>query len=574
MIKSLIVLKDGTELYSGIGNSNAIQSVTVTESVNSNQELTLGSTCATEVVVNILAPNGGVDITADDEFTLYRVTEDSTRYPVGIFRAEKPTRPSANSLKLTAYDRVSRLDKDLTLWLEKLDKWPYTLIAFARAVCEACDLELVEDSEEELPNNTYQIQQFSADGITGRKLMQWIGEICGRFCRATVDGKIELAWYTPATTSIVATQIDSAVVDSYNGNISIRDPKATSANQDFSTTINSDNIQVSDDGNGNVVLQLNGGISTQYYFQNELSFEDFVTMPIEKVQLQQNEEDVGTVYPDDAQALNTYKITGNYLLTARYGDDLVPVAQALYEHLSTVQPYTPCKVSIPTTLLIRAGHTVTITDRNGKVINMYVMKRVQSGQRDTLECTGSMRRDSSAAVNNQSFQAYVGKVLNLRTDVDGLKVQNADTAGRVATLELNVEGINTLVSQQSTDLSGVQTKITELNQKAGSIEASVTSIVDNGVTKVSNKFGLLIDESAVQIQREGSDMTNRLDEKGMQVIRGSGEYKTVMLKADSEGVIATDVSVRNYLIVGDHARFEDYSRDGDTQRTACFWLGG
>ena len=41
-----------------------------------------------------------------------------------------------------------------------------------------------------------------------------------------------------------------------------------------------------------------------------------------------------------------------------------------------------------------------------------------------------------------------------------------------------------------------------------------------------------------------------------------------MLKADASGVEATDVTVNNYLVIGDHARFENYP----TGRTACFYI--
>ena len=95
------------------------------------------------------------------------------------------------------------------------------------------------------------------------------------------------------------------------------------------------------------------------------------------------------------------------------------------------------------------------------------------------------------------------------------------------------------------------------------------------MSKVSNEFGLTIDESAVTIHRSGSEMTNSLDEKGMYVVRSKGTSKeTVMLQADAYGVIATDVKVRNYLNVGDYARFEDYNNGTDSKRTACFWVGG
>ena len=59
-------------------------------------------------------------------------------------------------------------------------------------------------------------------------------------------------------------------------------------------------------------------------------------------------------------------------------------------------------------------------------------------------------------------------------------------------------------------------------------------------------------------------MENLLDNTGMYV-RRSGE---VILQANAAGVQATDVVVRNYLVVGTHARFEDYP----VGRTACFYL--
>ena len=564
MLRTLIVLRDGTEhgteLFSGAGAVNAIQSVTITECVNGAQELTLGSCCANMVEAKIIAPEGGLSIAAGSEIEVYKVDDAGQRHKVGIFTTEKPTRQSANLLSITAYDRVSWLDKDLTQWVAGLADWPYDLHKFAWMVCAACDLELVNT---EIPNGDYKVKQFSADGITGRQLMQWIGEIAGRFCRATADGGIEFAWYTPAAISLCA----SAATASYaNETLTINIPGAEVTEGEEGIAIKSKNLQVLDDGEGNVTL-----VVPQYYFQNGLSFEDYSVAKIEKVQLRQNKEDVGTVYPSNvAKKVNTYIITGNYLLTASTADDLKPVAQVLYDHLADVT-YTPCKISIPTSLLIHAGDIVQITDRNGNNITAYVMTKTQSGQKDTLECTGSARRDSSSAVNNQSYEALEGKVLNLRVDVDGIKVENASTAGKIVKLEGDVDGFRTTVS----DVSGLKKSVTQLQQDAGQISAKVQSIQDNGVSKVTNEFGLTIDQSAVKIHRTGAEMTNKLNEQGMYIVRNEGKTnETVMLQADAKGVVATDVSVRNYLVVGDNARFEDYSDGTDDKRTACFWVGG
>ena len=49
MLKTVIVLPDGTELSSGQGEHNAIQSTSIIECVNSGEELTIGSTCANSI---------------------------------------------------------------------------------------------------------------------------------------------------------------------------------------------------------------------------------------------------------------------------------------------------------------------------------------------------------------------------------------------------------------------------------------------------------------------------------------------------------------------------------------------
>jgi len=565
VLKTIIVLEDGTEICSGAGTNDAVQQAKITERVNSNTELTLGSACANMFEARIIAPGGNLRIEAGTELTVYKIDDNALRHKVGMFTAEKPTRQSANIINITAYDRVSWLDKDLTQWLAGLNGWPYALIDFAVMVCDACGLTLVNDT---IPNDGYPVQRFSADGITGRQLMQWIGEIAGRFCRATVDGKIEFAWYTPAEISLGAAQRSAVEISYENGNLNLNVEGAEITEEEGGIVIDSEYLEITDDGQGNATLIVNNAVLTQYYFQNGLSYEDYAVAPIEKVQLRQNEEDVGTVYPDVPEEVNTYIITGNYLLTAGTADDLKPIAQTLYEHLKDVT-YTPCKVAMPAGLSIKAGNTVMITDKNGKTITAYVMTRTQSGQKDTLECTGSARRDCSTAVNNQSYKALTGKVLNLRTDVEGIKAENKDTSGRVTKLQMDIAGIRTQVAQQESTADGLQKRLTSVEQSAEGIDLAVKSIQENGVDKVTTETGYSFSDNGLIISRSGEEMKNRMDHTGMYVER-SGE---VILQANNKGVVAKDVTVLNYLVVGNHARFEDYSDGTDTKRTACFWIG-
>lgn len=523
MTRNLIVLPDGTELFSGIGDENAIQSVTVTQSVNSGNELTLGSACSSMLEAALIAPRGSLNIAAGAEITLYRVDDSGERYKVGLFTMEKPERASANVYRITAYDRVSWLDKDLTDWLAALEGWPYRLGDFAAMVCEACGLTLVSAVSADFPNKDYEIQQFVGSGITGRQLMQWAGEACARFCRANADGEIEFAWYAESDKHILPT-----------GDL--------------------------------------------YYYGGSLSYEDYITETIGQVKIQMTEDDIGVAYPQTESATNVYAITGNYLLTTTSAETLLPVAQNIYDAICGVG-YTPCSVKIPSDAGIDAGDIVNITDINGSTITTYIMTKVQSGQTDTLESTGSVRRDSSTAVHNTTMGALNSRMLEIRKSIEGLNVKATDlktvvedgmksTSQQVADLNVRADGVSSEVFLHAEQLGKIEEKMTAVEQTAESVAIRVQKIEEDGVDKVVTSMGYTFDDTGLHIQKEGEEMDNTLDHTGMYVRRGD----EVMLQANASGVQATDVTVRNYLIVGSHARFEDYNDGTDDKRTACFWI--
>ena len=288
MFQTMIRLPDGREISSGAEAEIAVMASKLTQCVNDSQELNPGSVCAAMLEVDIWDPEDNLNLRQAEEIQAFRITGDGGTHPLGIFCLEKPERPSAHILRITAYDRVSRLDKDLTDWLAGLEGWPYTLADFAGLVCTACGLTL---ETTQLPNGDYPVQAFSAKGVTGRKLLQWAGQIAGRFCRATVSGNLVFAWYTP--TSVTLTP---------------------------------------------------GG--DRAYFQGGLSYHAYQVMPIEKVHLRLTQDDVGVVWPEEDGEKNTLIITGNYLLTTMNSETLLPVAQTLYEQLRNFT-YTPCKVSLP-----------------------------------------------------------------------------------------------------------------------------------------------------------------------------------------------------------------------------------
>lgn len=523
MRKTVIVLPDGREISSGVSEDNVITSVKLTQCVNDTRELSPGSTCANMLEGKLLIPAGGLQISAGAELTVY-MEDNGVRQLMGVYIAEKPTRATANTFSLTAYDRVIKLDKDLTQWLAGLEGWPYSLRTFAGMVCSACGLTLEND---EIPNGDYEIQAFSAWGITGRKLIQWVGQIAGRFCRATPKGTLEFAWYTPSGVTLTP-----------------------------------------------------GG--PRFYYQNGLSYENYQVAPIEKVWLRLTQEDVGTVWPDEAGEKNTYCITGNFLLTTVSTDALIPVARTLYENLKDIR-YTPCKVSIPACMDLQAGHTLQITDAAGKTITAYVMTKTQSAQGDTLECTGSPHRGSSTAMNSEDYRVHNSKLLELQklangltlraleteTDVANIKKSVTDVQAKADTLNIRVAETESRTRQAMESVSGtVETLQKEVSTKmtAEAVELKIQSAMEQGTSKVVTSTGFTFDDEGMTIEKSGSEMKTQITENGMVVYQNSDE----VLTANNKGVDAKDLHATTYLIVGSHSRFEDYGLD----RTGCFWIGG
>lgn len=149
---------------------------------------------------------------------------------------------------------------------------------------------------------------------------------------------------------------------------------------------------------------------------------------------------------------------------------------------------------------------------------------------------------------------------------------NLDTGevviGGYATTQ-DVENLGGIVDQQGSDLEAVKGDLITIKTESGDLALTVQGLIDNGVDKVTTSTGYTFKEDGLRIKKTGEEMENKLDHTGMYVYRAS----EVMLQANNDGVVATDVTVRNYLIIGEHSRVEDYNDGEESNRTAIFHLG-
>lgn len=420
MHKNILVLDDGTEVSAGTVGQNAILSLTTTETVSSTTDLCPGAACSNKLEITIwVEPGNDLLITSGTRLIHYREDAAGVRTLSGTYWAVKPTKQTKNTYKIYAYDAVSRLDGIQSAWLRSIQaEFPMTLWAFAQLVAKRCGVAITNAA---LPRNGgYQVQAFYADNLTGRQLLAWVAEASCTFLRATPAGQLEFAWYT-----------DYAEQGIGPGGAAQQWTALNLAGQLLATA----------DGEIWTFAQPQAA-----YYKGSLSYEEYETAPIDKVQLKQSDDDVGVIYPPDETGTNALVIQGNLLLAPVSAESLQPVAQAIFEVMQGIS-YTPIKVEIPADFPAPApGQIVSVTNAHGQSLTAYIMSRTVSGQRVTLESSGNARRDSTAAVNEQKYTNLSGKLLEISASVDGLKITASDLAGGMAQLELDVDGLTTEVS--------------------------------------------------------------------------------------------------------------------------------
>ena len=439
MLQPILTLPSGTELRGGQAGS-AVENLTLHTAVNAGQEFAIGSAYSDYIEAEIWAdPGGSLQITAGDVLTYYRLDDAGNRTKVGIFYAEKPTRTKRNSYKVTAYDTMSKLDADFSGWLRANQaQFPKTIWQLVQLACQRAGVTLAGIS---LPiNGSHSVQAFYADDLTCRQIISWAAEAAGCYAHMNADGKLQFLTYT--------------------------DKRSTA--------------KITPDGVSN---------STAYY-ADSLSYEDYTVKAIEKVQIRQSDSDVGVIYPDSTTATNTYAVQGNLLLTTGTEANLKTVAQNLYNVLKSVT-YTPCKVAVPSGSGLACGQIVHVKDARGREFDTYLMSATISSGKASFESVGSASRESSSAVNSQSYKNLTGKMLEIKTSVDGLEVKASDLTGKYTDLKATVDGLSSEVKKDTKITGGGNLILGSESFKNAALRGSGTvEYNDDGSTTVTNSNSL------------------------------------------------------------------------------------
>lgn len=177
----------------------------------------------------------------------------------------------------------------------------------------------------------------------------------------------------------------------------------------------------------------------------------------------------------------------------------------------------------------------------------------------------------------KTFAEMLGLINDNRDKVDSVESSLRDEIKEQSTtLKRDAEQIVMEAREElTTTISGINNSVNELSSEvrmkidANDVTIAIEKEIANGVDRVVTQSGYVFDSEGLNISKSGEAIKNSLTHKGMYVKNNIDD----ILVADKDGVKATDLHAKTYLIIGANngrSRFEDYG----INRTACFWIGG
>jgi len=291
----------------------------------------------------------------------------------------------------------------------------------------------------------------------------------------------------------------------------------------------------------------NLGYTLGDYRMDSLTVSDYDTAPIERVWVRQTASDVGAVYPDGLEdTANTLIIQGN---------PMAPEPQTLYEKLTgfSYRPFRCVVLDRPPAI----GQILTLPDGTlGPILERTLENSVW-----TIGATGNPGLQSTAAWNSLSWSDTQGRILTVEKTVEGLRVENSDNAGKLASLEMNVDGITTRVesvesaSRTHAEASAVTSLRSQLTQRADSLEFSVTEVRSalgdkadqSQVDQITEHFRF--DMEGLTITNSGTGMGIGISEQ--RIVFTGGENPTTVIYPNA--METTGLTVQNTLTLGTFA---------------------
>jgi hypothetical protein len=138
-------------------------------------------------------------------------------------------------------------------------------------------------------------------------------------------------------------------------------------------------------------------------------------------------------------------------------------------------------------------------------------------------------------------------------------------------LKASVESTKITVDSLTGEVEATKSEMASMKLAADELKLGFQEIENNGVTKVTTETGFTFDRGGMTVDSTESPTKTQVTPDGMTVYKKDADGgQEEVLEATSDGVDATNLHAKTYLIIGGRSRFENYGAN----RTGCFWIGG
>ena len=445
------------------------ETLNLTESLSTGNNIIWGSCEAAKFVLTVADVE---DEMTGREFTATLSIGDY-KMAYGIYIVDSVTRLQADrrKRKITAYDRMIKFDADVSDWYHAMyptDDATHTVKELRDSLCEEIG---VPQEQTALINDGLVVgKTISPESLCGRDVLKAICEINGVFGHFDRTGTLVY--------------------------ISLQD----------TGLYPSDTLYPGDD----LYPQSGWAAAEELEYYKSITYEDYLIDGIDRVQVRQEEGDIGAVVGSGG---NAYVVEGNFLTYGLGSADLTKLAWSIYDTIAG-KTYRPAKIVSYAMPWIEVGDGVRAITTDTEIAT-FVLTRTMSGiqaMMDTVEAKGTKTQGQEFGIQNEIIQLK-GKTAVIVRSVDEVSATVTDlekqTAAQIKVVSDKITAEVKRATDQEVELAG------SISVLAGQIEAKVSR-------------GDLIASINLEVNKAGSCITM---EAGHFVFKGSNFF----VNADGSG---------------------------------------
>lgn len=457
------------EPFLHIGGTGNIMGETmeIDESMSSGQNIEFGSCEASQLKVTLVDVHESVKGTYVSVYqTLDGIYPDTALFPgtdlhpsgytmpLGKYVVQSEERQANRKYRdLVALDFMSLFDVNVIDWYNSLT-FPMTLRAFRASLCR--HIGVTESIPDYLPNDDMAVEKtIDTAELIGRNVLIAIEQANGVFGHFDRNGVLQH----------VALQPNDRLVPSLD--LLPSDELYPQAPGDMNTQIYDEQLDP--------------------YLLISCNFEEHTVKSIDKVQIRQEEGDIGAIY---GSGTNAYTVEGNFLMFGKSADELAEIAQNIYGMVSG-RMYIPFESESKGLPYLKVGDAARFEFGSDSIVS-YIIKRTLKGiyaLRDSYSATGEEIRSTESNINTDIIQLK-GKAAILKKNVDEVSAKMTDLGENVeAQLKITASQIESTVKRLGEAESQIKQTADSISLmvKKGDVSAQI-SIETGGVSIKGNRF--------------------------------------------------------------------------------------